>query len=330
MFELVLCSRDSLARPLERFASRIIRNVNRFPLSQFQSGPNGLETYADQAAVGPIPKWDFFRPRGSSFGRIPPPALCRIVRPKTWTEIKLGSQRICDLRQSGRGSHFQMGPLFRSNFKRGFSLMELVVVVAILAIIASLALPLLGSASENAKETAAKATMGAIREAILGSPTIPGYLADMKYVPGFKPAQLKIHDLMDPSRHPHFTNFDPIAERGWRGPYLHNTQPVSNTDKARAGRFPAAFERRFVGDRTFLNRNFFQDSSTSVYGSADDEAVADPWGNPIVIQIPNDDFLYARLVSAGKNGKLDTPPNVLTVSNRGDDLVFFLNRSDEP
>ena len=64
--------------------------------------------------------------------------------------------------------------------------MELVVVVALLAIVASVACPLLGSAREEAEKTAAKATMSAIREAILGSPNMSGYLADMKYVPAFQ------------------------------------------------------------------------------------------------------------------------------------------------
>ena len=82
-----------------------------------------------------------------------------------------------------------------------------------------------------------------------------------------------------------------------------------------------------------LNVAFFKTASTSVYGSVDDEVAADPWGNPIVIQIPSNDFRYARLVSAGKNGVLETPRDVLTggsVSQRGDDLVLFLNRSDKP
>ena len=52
-----------------------------------------------------------------------------------------------------------------------------------------------------------------------------------------------------------------------------------------------------------------------------------------MIQIPSNDFRYARLVSAGKNGVLETPRDVLTggpISERGDDLVLFLNRSDPP
>ena len=53
--------------------------------------------------------------------------------------------------------------------------MELVVVVALLAIVAGMAYPLLGSAREDAEKTAAKATMSAIRDAILGSPNMPGY-----------------------------------------------------------------------------------------------------------------------------------------------------------
>ena len=119
-----------------------------------------------------------------------------------------------------------------SGFKSGFSLMELVVVVALLAIVAGMACPLLGSAREEAEKTAAKATMSAIREAILGNATMPGYLADMKYAPGFQPSQLKMRDLLNPS-HLSVTNFDRVTERGWRGPYLRNVQPVANTKPAR-------------------------------------------------------------------------------------------------
>lgn len=234
----------------------------------------------------------------------------------------------------------------RVSRRAGFTLLELVVVVVILAAVAALVLGNVDRSTDQAEATAARATLQTLREAFTGSTAGAGYLSDMKHVPGFAFANLRPHDLLSPSSYPAFATFDRVANRGWRGPYLRNAQGVANTNAARNGRFPASGERRFANDQTFLARGFFYDASNSDYGATDDLAAADPWGNPIVLQIPPaaafsqpttdaGRFRFARLVSAGPDGALTTPRDRLaglladgTMPTRGDDLVLFLDRAD--
>ena len=202
-----------------------------------------------------------------------------------------------------------------------------------------------GTVCSDSNTTVARATLHALRDSVMGSATGCGYLSDMKHAPGFQRASLRLHDLFEPSSYPAFATYDPETQRGWRGPYLM-AAAVENTNASRNGLFPAADERRFQGDRTFLERGFFYDSSHSYYGVTNDVAAADPWGNPIVLQIPpasafclsaNDvkQFRYARLVAAGPDGVLQSPRDRLagmqadgTCALRGDDLILFLNRTD--
>jgi prepilin-type N-terminal cleavage/methylation domain-containing protein len=228
----------------------------------------------------------------------------------------------------------------------GFTLVEIVMVVAILATLATLVMFSVAGVRENAETTVATASLHSLRGAICGTPEAPGYLSDMKHAPGFRSVELRIHDLLCPSSYPAFATYDPQAARGWRGPYVQDAQPVRNTNAERPGLFPAADERRWPGDRTFLERGFFRDGSSSCYGLTGDHAVADPWGNPVVLQVPPTEafalsssdakrFRYARLVSAGPDGILQTPRDRTggtqpdgTHPARGDDLVLFLNRTD--
>lgn len=227
--------------------------------------------------------------------------------------------------------------------RAGFTLMEVLVVVVILAAVAALVVSNVDGVTDRADATANHATMTTLREALVGSAAGPGYLADMKHLPGFEIGELEPHDLLfEPAEE---LLFKPAANRGWRGPYLRNAQGVANTNKDRGGRFPASGERRFDGDATFLDRGFFTGPVSSLYGVTDQLTVADTWGNPIVIQVPpNAAFTgptaakrlqYARLVSAGPDGYLTTPLDRLagmlvdgTATVRGDDVVLFLNRAD--
>ena len=216
-------------------------------------------------------------------------------------------------------------------------------VIVIIAALAGLVVGNVGRTTDDAEAVAARATMQTVREALTGSAAGPGYLADMKYVPGFRSVNVRPHDLLFQDTQP---TFEPTTQRGWRGPYLRNATGVRNTNAARNGAFPASGERRTAGDATFLERGFFTDASTSPYGLTGDLAAADPWGNPILVQVPPASafsgstgdakrFRYARLVSAGSDGALTTPLDRLagllpdgTSAVRGDDLVFFFNRSD--
>jgi prepilin-type N-terminal cleavage/methylation domain-containing protein len=235
-------------------------------------------------------------------------------------------------------------PRRRGSLRRaGFTLMEVLVVVVIIAAVAALIVSNVDGVQERAEAAASRATMKTLREALMGSAAGPGYVADMKHLPGFDLGKLQPHDLLfEPSQE---FLFQAAANRGWRGPYLRNAQGVANTNKDRGGRFPASGERRFDGDATFLDRGFFMTPSSSPYGVTDQLTVADPWGNPIVIQVPPPAAFsaptdakrlkYTRLVSAGPDGYLNTPLDRLagmlpdgTATVREDDVVLFLDRAD--
>ncbi len=233
-------------------------------------------------------------------------------------------------------------------FERGFTLLELVVVLVIVVALASTLIIKVDKVRVDADDTTSKAMLTTLRDAFSGSAGAPGYLPDVKYVPGFDPLNLRPGDLLQaPSYLPLTAKvYDLVARRGWRGPYLVNTLPVriynaSTGDDDPRGSFPKANDRRFRDDLTFQERGFYDASGSSAYGSAGDPAIADHWGDPFVIQIPPtgpliatdaDRFKYARIVSAGPNGKLETPLEDplagLTTGLRKDDMVIFLNRAD--
>lgn len=194
---------------------------------------------------------------------------------------------------------------------RGLTLLELVVVVALLVVLAGFIIPLAAGQIDKARTTATNANLVLIRDAIMGTSDKPGFYTDT----GQFPKTLK--DLfIDP-----FASTDPLATfnrdtgRGWHGPYLI---PTGST-------YPNNF--------------------TSTY-LAGDPAILDAWGQPIVIQIPDPNQFgatasqsFIRLVSAGPNGVVDTQQNAVDPSNtnnvpypiassRGDDLVLFINHSD--
>ncbi len=245
---------------------------------------------------------------------------------------------------------------------RGFTLVEMMVVVVILAAVAALVVSLVDGTLDQAEATVTQANLTTVRDALQGSAAAPGYLADMKHVPGFDPLDVRTAHLLEvPAWVPAgFREFDLASRRGWRGPYLARAPGVANLNPAPQGGFPFPSDRRFAGDDTFAQRGFFPTTLTTPYGTAGERAIADPWGNPIVLQIPNASAFqtptdakrhrYARLVSAGPDGVLSTPfddpPDILvltpdqrigrlggrlldgTAPSRGDDLVIFLNRND--
>ena len=217
-------------------------------------------------------------------------------------------------------------------------MVEMVVVIAILAMVSLLVVQSVGSVREEAEKTVARANLCSMRDAFCGTAAASGCLADMKYIPGFSNSLVRIGYLLEaPTNYPAFTNFDPVTRRGWHGPYVQDVRPVDNTNETLSGCFPAVHDRRCATDTTFGERGFY----AADYGATNDPALADPWGNPVVLQMPtnelSDDELlqYARLVSAGPNGVLDTPLDRLagreadgTASNRLDDIVLFLKRAD--
>ena len=218
--------------------------------------------------------------------------------------------------------------------------------VLIIAALAAMVVPMVDDVRDDAEITIARSSMKAIAEGVTGSAAGTGYLQDLKHVPGFRVSAIRMHDLFSASSHPTYSEYDSAAARGWRGPYVKPGAGAANLESSRRGFFPQAGDRRHTDDATYLERGFFLNGSASLYGVPGDLSLADPWGNPYVIQIPpagafagsSGDakrFRYARVVSAGPDGVLNTPANRLagmladgTTEAREDDLVLFLNRSD--
>ncbi len=287
----------------------------------------------------------------------------------------------------------------RRRVKKGFTLTEVLAVVALLSIVAVIAVYRVVGMTERARIVAAEGDLRSIRTALTDGES--GYLRDMSGIPGFSAGYLRLSNLLvstnlygetESAYGPEgrrvddvwlgkgcakpaaFTSWDESRARGWRGPYV-NAKTVS---------FPSAADCDGDG-RSFASRGFYPDLSNlrlpsdmtsglngcSVYGFPGEPVPVDPWGNPYVLQIPPPQafggslaegftnatlrFRYARVVSAGPDGILDTPcfgangtnefatswsPRVRRLSRqagltdgtdrsaRGDDVVVFILRND--
>jgi prepilin-type N-terminal cleavage/methylation domain-containing protein len=207
-----------------------------------------------------------------------------------------------------------------SRGRAGLTLIELVVVVAILAIVAGFIIPSAVFLENRAKYTTANASLAAIRDAIVGTPSQPGYYSDTGQYP------VTLRDLfVNPfvSTNP-LVSFNRDTGRGWRGPYLTSS-------------IGALYKDNNSSDASFSSGTY-----PAAYGAIEDPIILDPWGNAIVVQYPQNSGTpdptnaYGRLISAGPNGIIDTQPGT-TTSNfyplstaRGDDIVLFLTHADAP
>jgi type II secretory pathway pseudopilin PulG len=196
------------------------------------------------------------------------------------------------------------------------TLLELVLVVAVMAILAGMVVPLLGGVTDTAQNDGTRVSLSEMRDVIMGREGLPGYYGDLRRIPTTVADLFRVNTTLPAA----LQSYDPQTRQGWRGPYLMyatggygNTLPPAN---------PA-------------------DPTSSYYAAPGDPAIRDAWGRPIVIQWPTvgtaeQQQRFVRLVSAGPDGIIQTPPTALTVggnpwpapSQRGDDIVVFLRVAD--
>ncbi len=109
----------------------------------------------------------------------------------------------------------------RRTRRGGFTLLEAVVVLAILVAVTSMVVPLLSSSQDDSLVAVARTEMQAIRQACLrwkqDVGTYPANLADL--VSNAAPASLA----------PPLDAWNPNTNRGWRGPYLTSGRVVGTS-----------------------------------------------------------------------------------------------------
>jgi len=178
--------------------------------------------------------------------------------------------------------------------RTALTLMELVVVLAVLAAVSGLLAPLFTGTIQNANEVATKQSLIQIRDAL------SDYWRDTKYVPldgittlATEANRLNIDWLfVNPVSGDSAVDFVPATQIGWRGPYL-----IGST-----------------GDLSVANSPF----------------MIDAWNQEIEIQDvdPNASLRDVRIVSGGPNRVIAIPTaaatDALTTADRGDDIYVPL------
>lgn len=104
--------------------------------------------------------------------------------------------------------------------RRGFSLVELVIVIVVLGILAAFAVPRFGSMSSSAKIAATKEEMTSLKRAIVGNPSAVsggqyidrGFEGDI----GFAPSRLQDLAIKPDS----VAAYNQLTRLGWNGPYM--------------------------------------------------------------------------------------------------------------
>ncbi len=104
---------------------------------------------------------------------------------------------------------------------RGFTLLEMLVVVAIMVALAGIALMSVDTTVDSAFVTVTHETMRTLRDAIKGTVGKPGYFSDVGISPDFKLDDLTTNPFA--STDPLYI-YNPATRKGWRGPYVSFAQ----------------------------------------------------------------------------------------------------------
>ncbi len=107
--------------------------------------------------------------------------------------------------------------------QRGFTLIELVIIIVTLGILAAVAIPKFGDLAENSKKTATKDELQTLKRGIIGNAQA---IAGGKYVDkgfegdiGYPPSRLE--DLA--KRPDSISAYDKLTGIGWNGPYIDSS-----------------------------------------------------------------------------------------------------------
>ncbi len=113
---------------------------------------------------------------------------------------------------------------------RGFTLIEIVIIIVTLGILAAVAIPKFADMTESSKVNATKQELSSLKKAIVGNPEAVaggeyidrGFEGDVGFVPG---------TLADLAAKPDsVTTYDQLTRLGWNGPYIDGSNSDYLTD----------------------------------------------------------------------------------------------------
>lgn len=177
-----------------------------------------------------------------------------------------------------------------NSHRQGLTLIELIVVLAILIGLASLLVPVLTSSREDSAEQTTQASLVALRAAVIQQYQDTRFINyDGTNTVAVEANRFHLRWLFEnPVTGDRTIGFDPVARTGWNGPYLASNTGIYDENQGNLG---------------------------TDYGTDDDPTVVDSFtGTAIVCQVvPGSNPLDVRLVSAGFNGNIDIDQNDATV-----------------